>query len=132
MSKQLYVQRGGVPTLIALIGQFVMKIAGDVVIAIKSSLAGAFLIYPEGGTFEFNEYFVGIFWKFIFWCFKSSFYLLIFCFGGPVLILFGIIYMYQHIFKKMNERSDYEEEKAKAEGEGGDEAGGDEAGGDNA
>lgn len=121
MTKQLYIQHGGVPMLIAVIGQFVMKVAMDVVIGIKKGLQNTFYVYPEGGYLEFNDYFVGMMWKYLYWCLKSCVYLMIFCFGGPILILIGIIFMYKHLFKRMGERSDYEEEKAaeNAEGEGG-------------
>ena len=120
MTKQLYIQHGGVPMLIAVIGQFVMKVSMDVVIGIKNGMVNTFYIYPEGGYFEFNDYFVGLLWKYLYWCLKSCVYLLIFCFGGPVLILVGIIFMYKHLFKRMGERSDYDKEKEQAKEESND------------
>ena len=44
-------------------------------------------------------------WKYLYWCFKTVIYLVIFCFGGPIVILIGIIYLYSTLFGKLTKKT---------------------------
>ena len=117
---QLYNQKGGVAMLIATIGQTIMVIGATVISGLGKGLVDLFKIAPadgwrKGDYTDFRNYFVGGLWKFLWFSVKSSLYLLIFCFGGPILMIIGIIYLYKNLFNKLQYRSDYQEEKAKNE-----------------
>ena len=96
------VQKGGFVSAIVEIVKTGLQIAA---LAISSlfGLKDHFKLHPDGERWwypPFDDWYVGTFWKFIFFCIKSSFYLLIFAFGGPVVTLIGIIYLYFNIYKQ--------------------------------
>jgi hypothetical protein len=110
---QLYNQKGGVPMLIAAIGQWIGTVVMTVLNGIKDSSIAAFSIYPMNGFTNFNDYYVGAFYQFLFFCVKSSFFILLFVIGGPLLMAIGLIYIYKNLIDKLKQKSDYEDEKAK-------------------
>ena len=111
VTTQKYIQHGGVPTLIALIGQFIATIVVIVLQGVKNGFDATMKIYPNDEWYDFKNWTVGYLYKYLWWCLKSAFYLLIFCFGGPLIILFGIILLYKNLGDKLTQRADYEEEK---------------------
>ena len=106
-----YIQYGGVPTLIALIGQFIATIVVVVIEGIKNGAIATMEIHSNDDWYDFKNWTFGYLWKYLWWSLKSCFYLLIFCFGGPLIILFGIILLYKNLGDKLTQRTDYEEEK---------------------
>ena len=48
----------------------------------------------------------GALWYYLKWCVKTVIYIIIFCFGGPIVILIGIGYLYSNLFTKLGERTD--------------------------
>ena len=56
----------------------------------------------------------GLFWRYLFWCFKVSVFLAIFCLGGFGVTFIGIIYIYVKLYKKLktppNQHKDKETE----------------------
>jgi hypothetical protein len=56
----------------------------------------------------------GLFWRYLFWCFKVSVFLAIFCLGGFGVTFIGIIYIYVKLYKKLktppNQHKDKENE----------------------
>jgi len=56
--------------------------------------------------FDYTNWDFGELWVFMFYCAKSVIYLIFFCFGGPVVIFIGIIYLYYQLGKKLNVRTD--------------------------
>ena len=114
LEPQLYKQSGGVVSLIATIGMYIMQVVINVCYGLFNMLTVVGRLYPKDGTdsmFDLqNGWNVGLIWKFIWFSIKSSFFLLIFCIGGPVVIIIGIIYLYKNIFEKFGERNKYEEE----------------------
>lgn len=110
---QLYNQKGGVPMLIAAIGQFIGTVVMGVLNGLKDGGIAAFALYPMNGFTNFNDYYVGSFWQFLWFCVKSSFFILLFVIGGPLLMAIGLVYIYKNLIDKLKQKSDYEEEKAK-------------------
>ena len=56
--------------------------------------------------FDYTNWNFGELWVFMYYCAKSVIYLILFCFGGPVVIFIGIIYLYYQLGKKLNIRTD--------------------------
>ena len=110
---QLYQQQGGVVSLIATIGMFIMQVVANLLIAL-GNLAGAFFKIIRISEYPFYDFQkgweIGLFWKFLVFSVKSALFVLIFCIGGPVVILIGIFYLYKNLFEKFGERNQYEEE----------------------
>ena len=50
--------------------------------------------------FDYTNWNFGELWVFMYYCAKSVIYLILFCFGGPVVIFIGIIYLYYQLGKK--------------------------------
>ena len=111
VTNKKYLQHGGVPTLIALIGQFIATIVTVVLEGVKNGAISTMEIHPNDDWYDFKNWTFGYLWKYLWWSLKSCFYLLIFCFGGPLIILFGIILLYKNLGNKLTQRADYEEEK---------------------
>ena len=109
---QLYNQKGGVPMLIAAIGQFIGTVVMGVLHGLKDGVAATVLIYPMNGFTNFNDYYVGALWQFLWFSVKSSVFILLFVIGGPLLMAIGLIYIYKNLIDKLKQKSDYEEEKA--------------------
>lgn len=110
---QLYDQKGGVVGLIATIGMFIMQVVINVLAALYSFGGMFFKLYPnrEYPIYDLDKgWEVGLFWKFLAFSVKSALFVLIFCIGGPVVILIGIFYLYKNLFEKFGERNQYEEE----------------------
>lgn len=114
IQNQLYQQSGGVVSLIATIGKYIVQVVINVMYGLFNMLAAVGKLYPKEGTSSMfdlqNGWEVGLIWKFLWFSLKSSFFLLIFCIGGPVVIMIGIIYLYKNIYEKFGERNKYEEE----------------------
>ena len=115
MSKK-YNQRGGMPVIVAWIAQFILEIIKAVLIFIKDLVK----VCPNDKATKFSECLSGSWgrmldprkwewgalWYYLKWCVKTVIYIIIFCFGGPVVILVGVAYLYSQLFTKLGERSD--------------------------
>ena len=88
-------QHGGFPTLIPAIGKFIASVVASVLQAIKDGLIA--LLNPK--VWKTGQ---GLLWKYMWWCLKVAFYLVVFSFGGPLLILIGIIMLYSNLAKKVS------------------------------
>lgn len=112
MTKKIYNQSGGflgaLVQVLKFIIQIVIKIFQHVIIPI---LKPFFRISPK--TDEIKEpmnavsrekWNIGYFWIYAWWCIKVVIYLILFCFGGPIVILAGIIYLYSKLGTKLNKR----------------------------
>ena len=88
-------QHGGFPTLIPAIGKFIASVVMSVLQAIKEGLI--ILLNPK--VWKAGQ---GLLWKYMWWCLKVAFYLVVFAFGGPLLILIGIIMLYSNLAKKVS------------------------------
>jgi hypothetical protein len=111
MTKKVYNQSGG---WLAEVGQFLVGIVGEIIKQICEFCKWAFKFKPKEHTEEWGwwdwvqltknwEY--GSLWIYIWWCFKVTIYLIIFCFGGPIVILAGIIYLYSKLGTKLTDRA---------------------------
>ena len=99
----ILIQRGGFFGALINLLRTGGEIAFYTVLGLFTNLKYHFRIWPEGERWwypPFDDLYVGTFWKFIFFCIKSSFYLLIFAFGGPVVTLIGICYLYFNIYNE--------------------------------
>ena len=113
MVKKQYKQSGGMPAAVAAVGQFVVIVVYNILIGIYELFKKAFILWPKTNKmngpldyFDYTLYKWGGFWIFLKWCFKSAIYLVIFCYGGPIVILAGIIYLYSQLIQKMSVRND--------------------------
>ena len=79
---------------------------------ITGSLSFPFVFAADSGE--------ALFFKFCWLAIKGGFYLAVFAFGGPLIALIAIGYMYKKLFEKFKEMKKTEEEEEK---EGGDEGG---------
>ena len=99
-------QSGGfVFDLLATIPKFIFAVVATVLGALKN-----------GAIILFNPYVwqsgQGLFWKYLWWCLKIAFYLVVFSFGGPLLILIGIIMLYSNLALKVSSlKTDKEKEE---------------------
>lgn len=113
--KPRYIQHGGVTELVGIIGSFIAAVVVNVFYGIKEGVKSTMRFWWKDaeGEYIYNplNWSYGFLWQYLWWCIKSSFYLLIFCFGGPLIILFGIILLYKNLGEKLTQRADYEEEK---------------------
>ena len=120
MTKKIYNQSGGflgaLVQVLRFIIQTVIKIFIHIIIPI---LKPFFRIWPK--TDEMKEpsnvvnfekkWNIGYFWIYATWCIKVIIYLILFCFGGPIVMLAGIIYLYSKLGSKLAIRSKSLEEK---------------------
>ena len=53
-----------------------------------------------------SEWDVGLLWIYLKFCLKTIIYLIIFCFGGPIVILIGNIYLYSQLYVQLGRRND--------------------------
>jgi hypothetical protein len=108
MTKKIYNQSGG---WLAVIGTYLMGIVKDILIAIWEFIKSQFKIWPKEGVKGMDllnlkkKWYWGNFWIYIKWCIKVVIYLILFCFGGPIVILAGIIYLYSKLGTKLTERT---------------------------
>ena len=104
-------QHGGFPTLIPAIGKFIASI----VLAVLEKLADALIALLSPKVWETGK---GLLWKYMWWCLKVAFYLVVFSFGGPLLILIGIIMLYSNLAKKVSTLKTDAEDKEETEESG--------------
>ena len=111
--KNKIIQHGGVATLIAATGEFVMSTVGGVFAGLYMFFINFFKVTPEDeeDVYDPFAYFPGGFWVFIRLCVKSSLYLLIFVFGGPLVTLVGIVFLYFNVYNKHIMNNEDEDEK---------------------
>ena len=112
------IQSGGVFNLIAIIAQ---TIGTSVLLIFVNLWAGIkhFFTWERNGYFNPFFWQYGGFWKYIFFCIKSSLYLVIFAFGGPIVTLIGMIYLYINVAKKnlTNQEEDKDDDEKEEEEE---------------
>jgi len=104
-------QHGGFPTLIPMIGQFIASVVAKVLEALKD----LFIMLFNPKVWQSGQ---GLFWKYLWWCFKVAGYLVVFSFGGPLLILIGIIMLYSNLALKVSTLKTEAEEKEEEESGG--------------
>lgn len=126
---QLYIQSGGMPMVVAKIGEFlmiiVMAIVRFLINLFKALFKFRFELSFDAPFFATADVGEGLFYKFCWMAIKAGFYLAVFAFGGPLLILAGIGFLYKNLFEKFKELKKGDNEKEnEGEDSGGD--GGDE------
>jgi hypothetical protein len=126
VSKQ-YVQSGGFMMIIAKIGEFLLVIVMAVINFFIAMFKTLFMIRFDDQspltlflTIDSGE---GMFFKYIWFSIKCGFYLVVFAFGGPLLALLGIVFLYKNLFSKLSELKEEEEDKDKDKDQGGEEEG---------
>lgn len=102
-----YVQSGGFMMIVAKIGEFLMIIVMAILNFLKDLAMQLFKFKPTLST-DFPFFFTaepgeGLFYKFCWLAIKAGFYLSVFAFGGPLLILVGIGFLYKNLFEKFKE-----------------------------
>lgn len=107
MEKQQYVQAGGLPMVIAKIGEFLLIIVMKILGALKNLFMALFRFRPEL-SLQFPFVFAAdkgesLFFKFCWLAVKAGFYLVVFAFGGPLIALIAIGFMYKSLFAKFKE-----------------------------
>ena len=119
LEKQQYIQAGGLPMVIAKIGEFLMIIVMAILRFLKNLFMQLFRFRPEL-SLKFPYIFAtdvgeGLFYKFCWKAIKAGFYLAVFAFGGPLIALIAIGFMYKNLFSKFKElkKEDDEEEEKK-------------------
>jgi hypothetical protein len=96
-------QRGGFGIeLIATIPKFVISVVVYILTSLKDLLIA--LLNPK--VWQAGQ---GLLWKYMWWCLKVAGYLVVFSFGGPLLILIGIIMLYSNLAKKIGTLKSKEE-----------------------
>ena len=112
---QKYVQTGGFLMIITKIGEFLLWIVMKIVEIIMTifRILFFFRIDPKSWytlflTLAPGE---GLFYKYLWFSMKCGFFLVVFAFGGPLIALIGISFMYKNLFKKMGELKKDEDEK---------------------
>lgn len=90
--------------LIATIPKFVIS----VVVYILTSLKDLLIVLLNPKVWQAGQ---GLLWKYMWWCLKVAGYLVVFSFGGPLLILIGIIMLYSNLAKKIGTLKSKEEIK---------------------
>ena len=94
-----YVQSGGFMMIIAKIGEFLLMIVVAIIDFFIAMFKTLFMIRFDGQspftlflTIDSGE---GMFFKYIWFAIKCGFYLVVFAFGGPLLALLGIVFLYK-------------------------------------
>ena len=101
-------QSGGfVFDLLATIPKFVIS----VVVYVLSSLKDLLIVLLNPKVWQAGQ---GLLWKYMWWCLKVAGYLVVFSFGGPLLILIGIIMLYSNLAKKLGTLKTKEEKEEEA------------------
>lgn len=105
-------QSGGfVMDLLATIPKFVIS----VVVYVLSSLKNIAVVLFNPKVWQAGQ---GLFWKYLWWCLKVAGYLVVFSFGGPLLILIGVIMLYMNLAKKVSTlKTDAEKKEEGSSGE---------------
>ena len=114
MPKKIYNQSGGFLGGLIAILKFILRIVVEIFKQIIIPILKPFFrIWPKTDEmkepddyvdFE-NKWNIGYFWIYAKWCIKVIIYLILFCFGGPIVILGGIIYLYSKLGSKLAIRS---------------------------
>ena len=107
MAKKVYNQSGGAAVL-AIAGQFLVGIVTEIIKQIYEFCKWAFKLgLDKDSNWEKDprKWNWGSLWIYIWWCFKVTIYLILFCFGGPIVILAGIIYLYSKLGTKLTHRA---------------------------
>ena len=60
----------------------------------------------------------GMFYKYLWFSMKCGVYLVVFAFGGPLIAMIGIIFLYKNLFKKMGELKKDNDAKEEPKSEG--------------
>ena len=115
--RNIYVQSGGFLMIVAKIGEFLLYIVAMLLRFLWRMFRILFMIrldfkkwYTLFLTLRTGE---GLFYKYLWFSIKCGFFLVVFAFGGPLIALLGIVFMYKNIFKKMKELKKYEDEEEK-------------------
>lgn len=107
IEKQVYLQSGGLPMVVAKICEFLLLIVTTICKFILNLFKALFKFKPELST-NFPFFFTtdvgeGLFYKFCWLAIRAGFYLAVFAFGGPLIALIGIGFLYKNLFKKFKE-----------------------------
>ena len=112
---QKYVQNGGFLMIITKIGEFLLWIVMKIMEIIMNifRIFFFFRIDPNSWGILFLTLAPGegLFYKYLLFSMKCGFFLVVFAFGGPLIALIGISFMYKNLFKKMGELKKDEDEK---------------------
>jgi len=102
------IQYGGFAGVVATIGKFTVNIVISIFKTLYSSLRSIFYFWPNKKYKWYNlpKWKIGHLWIYMWYCFKTCIYLMLFVFGGPVVIIFGIAYLYMKLYSKLGERND--------------------------
>ena len=104
-------QHGGFVMVVTAIGKFIVSIVATILEKLWNGIVA--LLNPK--VWETGQ---GLLWKYMWWCLKVAFYLVVFSFGGPLLILIGIIMLYSNLAKKVSTLKTDAEEKEEKEASG--------------
>ena len=100
IQKQRYVQSGGLPMVLAKIFEVLMIIVLAILRFLKELFVQLFKFRFELSTsvpFIFaSDVGEGLFYKFCWLAIRAGFYLAVFAFGGPLLALLGIGFLYKN------------------------------------
>jgi len=99
-------QYGGFIGTVPTIGQHVGKVLYYVGLGLYYIFRPLLRIWYSKNENGEGNWQIGHFWVYVWYCIKACLYLIIFVFGGPIVIVFGIIYLYSKLYNKMNVRND--------------------------
>ena len=122
---QRYNQAGGfIVQVVTKIGEFLLIIVMAIFRGLLNLAIKLFRFRPELST-DFPFFFASdvgeaLFFKFVWLAVKSGFYLAVFAFGGPIVALIAIGFMYKNLFASLKElKKEDDEPEQKAEGDDG-------------
>ena len=112
-----YKQKGGTPAAVVAISDIILNIVKSIFKNLYSGIKGIIRIWPQDvkpPNFSpaqllpnNNERFEwGLLWIYLWNCVRIAMFLVIFTFGGPLLIVIGIIYIYSKLATKFSEKVD--------------------------
>jgi hypothetical protein len=115
IKKQQYIQAGGMPGIVVKIGEFLLVIVMGILEFIKNTAINLFYFRYEFST-EFPFIFTtnvgeGLFFKFCWLAIKAGFFLVVFAFGGPLITLIAVGFMYKQLFEKFTELKSLDDEE---------------------
>ena len=82
---------------------FILKLVKDFFLTFKDAVFGYYFVpvFKRNGSWTLgNPDGQGLIWKYIWWCLKTSFYLVIFSLGGIGVTFVGMFMVYKKLFKK--------------------------------
>ena len=114
LKKKSYIQSGGLPGTVAKIGEYLIIIVMYILTGIYN-LSQKLFNFEVGLTNKFPFIFSSepgeaLFFKFFWLAVKSGLCLVVFAFGGPIITLVAVGFMYQQLFKKFNKLKKMEKE----------------------